>query len=86
MGTEEGAAGPGDGATGAAEHLRRHNPRLPPALNGRPVARYLQVSERRFRFVQPDGGPPRREVYASSQPQGRVFRGRLPERPATTAS
>ena len=86
MGIEEGAAGLGDGATRAAEHLRRHNSRSSPALDSRPVARYLQLSERRFRFVQPDGGPPRREVYASSQPQGRVFHGRLPERPATTAS
>ena len=75
MGAEEGAVGPEDGATGAAEHLRWHNPRSPPALDGRPVARYLQLPEKRFRFVQPDGGPPRREVYASSRPQGRVFRG-----------
>ena len=68
MGVEEGAASPGDGATGAAKHLRRHNPRSPLALDGRPMARYLQLPKRRFRFVQPDGGPPRREVYASSQP------------------
>ena len=79
MGAKEGAAGPRDGATGAAEHLRRHNPRLPLALDSRPVARYLQLSEMRFRFVQPDGGPPQREVYASSRSQGRIFRGRLPE-------
>ena len=79
MGAEEGAAGPGDGATGAAKHLRRHNPRSPPTLDGRLVARYLQLPERRFRFVQLDGGPPRREVYASSRPQGQVFCGRLPE-------
>ena len=38
MGAEEGAAGPGDGATGVAEHLRRHNPKSPTALDGRPVA------------------------------------------------
>ena len=58
MGAEEGAAGPGDGAIGAAEHLRRHNPGLPIALDCRSVGRYVPVSKRRFRVVQPDGGPP----------------------------
>ena len=50
------------------------------------MAQYLQLSERRFRLVQPDGRPPRREVHTPSRPQGRIFCGRLPERPATTAS
>ena len=58
MGVEEGAAGLGNGATGVAEHLRRHNPGSPTALDCRSVARYLPVSERRFRVVQPDGGLP----------------------------
>ena len=58
MGTKEGAVGPGDGATEAAEHLRWHNPGSPIALDCRPVVRYVPVSERRFRVVQPDGGPP----------------------------
>ena len=33
MGPEEGAAGPGVVATRAAEHIRRHDPRSPPALD-----------------------------------------------------
>ena len=86
MGVEEGAAGSGDGATGAAEHFRRHYPRSPTALDSRPVARYLQLSKRRFRLVQPDGGPLRREVPAPSQPQGRIFCGRLLEPSAMTTS
>ena len=51
MGSKEGAAGPGDGATGAAEHLRWHNLRSPTALDCRPVAGYLQLPKRRFRVV-----------------------------------
>ena len=86
MGTEEGVAGPGDGATGAAKFFRWNNPGSPTTLDRGPVARYLQLSERRFRVVQPDGGPPRRTFYASSQSQGRVFCGRLPERPAAKTS
>ena len=86
MGAEEGVAGLGDGATGAAKHLRRHNPGSSTALDCRSMARYIQLSKRRFRVVQPDGGPPRREIYASSRPQGWVFCGRLPERLAMTAS
>ena len=86
MGAEEGAAGSGDGATEAAEHLRWYNLGSSTALDCRSVARYVQLSERRFRVVQPDGGPPRREIYASSRPQGRVFHGRLLERLATMAS
>ena len=58
MGAEEGAAGPGVVATGAAKHIRRHDPRSPPALDRRPVARHITTSERRIRVVQPDGGPP----------------------------
>ena len=58
MGAKEGVAGPGDGATGAAEYLRRYNPGSSIALDRRSVARYLLVSERGFRVVQPDGGPP----------------------------
>ena len=50
------------------------------------MARHLQLSERRFRVVQPDGGPPRRALHAPSQPQRRVFRGRLPEQPVAAAS
>ena len=86
MGAEEGAAGLGDGATGAAEDLRRHNLGSSTALDCRSVARYVQLPERRFRVVQLDGGPPRRKIYVSSRSQGRVFCGRLPERPATMAS
>ena len=58
MGVEEGAAGLGVVATVAAEHIRRHDPRSPPALDRRPVARHIPTSERRILVVQPDGGPP----------------------------
>ena len=58
MGAEEGADGPGNAANGAAKHIRRHDPRSPPALDRGPVARHLQIPERRIRAVQPDGGPP----------------------------
>ena len=58
MGAEKGAAGQGVAITGAAEHIRRHNPGSPTALDRRPVARYIPTSERRIRVVQPDGGPP----------------------------
>ena len=50
------------------------------------MARYVQFSERRFRVVQLDRGSPRRALHAPSRPQGRVFCGRLLERPAATAS
>ena len=58
MGAEEGAAGLGNAATRAAEHIRRHDPRLPLALDRGPVARHIPIPERRIRAVQPDGGPP----------------------------
>ena len=57
MGTE-GAVGPGNAATGAAAYIRRHDPRSPPALDCRPVARHVPIPERRIRASQPDGGPP----------------------------
>ena len=84
MGAEEGADGPGVAATGLAEHIRRHDPRSPRALDRRPVARHVPTSERRIRVVQPDGGPPQRKVHAPSGPQGWVLRERLPGRPAST--
>ena len=37
MGTEEGAVGPGDAAIGAAEYIRQHHPRSPPALDRGPT-------------------------------------------------
>ena len=49
MGIEKGAVGPGDAATGAAEYIRRHHPRSPPALDRGPMAGYLQISARRIR-------------------------------------
>ena len=58
MGTEEGAVGPGDAATGAAEYIRRHHPRSPLALDRGPMAGYLQISAKRIRASQLDGGPP----------------------------
>ena len=58
MGIEEGAAGPRDVATRAAEHIRQHDPRSLPALDRRPVAQHISISERRIRAVQLDGGPP----------------------------
>ena len=75
MGTKEGRVGPGDGATGAAQHLRRDDPGLPTTLDHRSLARHLQFSKRRFRVVQPDGGPPQRVLHAPSRSQGRIFRG-----------
>ena len=75
MGVEEGATSPGDGATGAAKHLQRHNPESSTALDCRSVVRYVQLPERRFRVVQSDGGSPRKKIYASSRLQGRVFCG-----------
>ena len=50
------------------------------------MAQHVQLSERRFRAVQPDGGLPRGALHASSRPQGRVFCGRLPELPIAMAS
>ena len=85
MGAEEGAAGPGIVTTGAPKHVRHNRPGSPTALDCRSVARYVPVSERRFWIIQPDRGPPWREIHASSRSQGRVFRGRLPERPTKTA-
>ena len=58
MGAEKGANGPGNAANGAAKHIRRHDLRSPPTLDRGPVARHLQIPERRIRAVQPDGGPP----------------------------
>ena len=58
MGAEEGVDGPGNAADGAAKYIRRHYPRSPPALDRGPVARHLQIPERRIRAGQPDGGPP----------------------------
>ena len=49
MGTEEGAVGPGDAATGAAEYIRRHDPRSPPALDRGPMARHLPIPKSRIR-------------------------------------
>ena len=86
MGTKEGGAGPGDGATGAAQHLRRNDSGSPTIMDYRSMARHLQFSERRFWVVQPDGGPPRRVLHAPSRPQGQIFCGRLPEQPTATAS
>ena len=58
MGTEEGAVGPGDAAIRAVKYIRRHHPRSPPALDRGPMAGYLQISARRIRASQSDGGPP----------------------------
>ena len=58
MGAEEEADGPGNAANGAAKHIRRHDPRSPLAVDREPVARHLQIPERRIRAGQPDGGPP----------------------------
>ena len=58
MGAEEGAAGPGVVTIGAAEHLRRHDAGSATALDHRPVARHIPISERGIRVIQPDGGPP----------------------------
>ena len=58
MGAGEGVDGPENAANGAAKHIRRHDPRSPPALDRGPVARHLEIPERRIRAVQPDGGPP----------------------------
>ena len=58
MGTEEGAVGPGNAATRAAEYIRRHDLRSPLALDRGPVARHVPISERKIRAGQPDGGPP----------------------------
>ena len=58
MGTEEGAVGPGDAAIGAAKYIRRHHLRSLPALDRGPMAGYLQISAKRIRASQPDGGPP----------------------------
>ena len=77
MGAEEGAVGPGVVTTGAPKHVRHNRSRSPTTLDCGSVARDVPISDRRFRVVQPDGGPPRREIHASSRPQGRVFRGRL---------
>ena len=43
MGTEEGGVGLGDGATGAAQHLRRNDPRSPTTLDRRSMARHVQL-------------------------------------------
>ena len=86
MGTKEGGFGPGDGATGAAQHLRQNDTGSPTTLDRRSMARHVQFSERRFWVVQLDGGPPRRVLHAPSQSQGWVFCGRVLERPAATAS
>ena len=48
------------------------------------MAADVSISEGRIRVVQPDGGPPCREIYASSGPQGRILRERLLGRPAST--
>ena len=58
MGAEEGADGLGNAADGVAKYIRRHDPRSPLAVDRGPVARYLQIPERRIRAGQPDGGPP----------------------------
>ena len=58
MGAEEGAEGPGNAVDGAAKYIRRHDPRSPPAVDRGPVARHLQILQRRIRAGQPDGGPP----------------------------
>ena len=87
MGAKEGAVSPRVDTTRAAKYLRRHDPGSPTALDRRLVARHLSISERGIRVVQPDGGPPRREIHAPGRPQGQIFGGRLPERSApTTAS
>ena len=58
MGAEEGAVGPGIVTTGAPKHVRHDRPGSPTALDCRSVARDVPISEKRFRVVQPDGGPP----------------------------
>ena len=51
MGIQEGRLGSLDGATGAAEYLRRDNPGSPTALDYGSLARYVQLPERGFRIV-----------------------------------
>ena len=58
MGAKEGADGPGNAADGAAKYIRWHDPRSRPAVERGPMARHLQIPERRIRAGQPDGGPP----------------------------
>ena len=75
MGAEEGAAGPGVVTAGAPKHVRHDRPRSPTTLECGSMARDIPISKRRFRVVQPDGGPPQKKVHASSRPQGRIFHG-----------
>ena len=86
MGTEEGGVGLGDGATGAPQYLRRNDLGPTSTMDHRTMARHVQLSERRFRAVQLDGGLSRGTFPAPSRPQRRILCGRLPEQPATTAS
>ena len=86
MGTEEGGVGSGDGATGAAQLLRRNDPGPLTAMDRRAMAGYLQLFKRGFRVVQPDGGLPRGMILAPDRPQGWILYGRLLEQLAATAS
>ena len=58
MGAKEGADGLGNAADGVAKYIQRHDLRSPPAVDRGPVARHLQIPERRIQAGQPDGGPP----------------------------
>ena len=58
MGTKEGGACARAGATGVPQYLRRDDPGPTTSVDCRDVKRHLQLSERRFRAVKPDGGVP----------------------------
>ena len=58
MGTEEGGACSRAGATGAPQHLRRDDLGPTTAVDRQAVEGHLQLSERRFQAIQPDGGVP----------------------------
>ena len=73
MGTEEEGAGSGAGATGAPQHLQWNDPGPTIAMDCRAMARHLQLSERRFRAVQPDGRLPRGTLHAPGRPQGQIL-------------
>ena len=75
----KGVAGLGVVTIRTPKHVRHDCPRSPTILDYGSIAQDVPIFERRFWVVQPNGGPPRREIHVSSRPQGRVFRGRLPE-------
>ena len=50
------------------------------------MAGHPQLSERRFRAIQPDGGLPRETLLAPSRLQRRILCGRLPKQSVVTAS